>query len=71
MPSWSAGQPAALELTITSPLQPRLILDAARRCGFDKTNAEERKSEQHALKYAELGNHFLPVAFESFGASQI
>ena len=44
LPSWSAGQAAALDLTITSPLQRSLISDAARRCGFALNNAEERKS---------------------------
>ena len=53
LPSWSVGQPSALGVTKTSPLQPSLISDAARRCGFALTNAEYRKYE--------------PLAFESFG----
>ena len=48
LPSWSAGQPSALDVTITSPLKPSLISDAARRCGFALTNAEDRKYEQYA-----------------------
>ena len=67
LPSWSAGQPSALDVTITSPLQPSLISDAARRCGSALTNAEYRKYEQYAHKCAELGIQFVPLAFESFG----
>ena len=66
MPSWSAGQPVALDVTITSPLQPSLISDAA-RCGCALTNAEERKYEQCAQKCTEGGIQFVPLAFESFG----
>ena len=66
MPNWSAGQPAALDVTITSPLQPILISHAT-RCGFAVTNAEERKYVQYALKCAEIGIQFVPLAFDSFG----
>ena len=44
LPSWSAGQPSALDVTKTSPLQPSLISDAA-RCGFVLTKTEDRKYE--------------------------
>ena len=67
LPSWSAGQPSALEVNITSALQPSLISDAARRCGFALTNAEDRKYEQYAQKCAEIGIQFVPLASESFG----
>ena len=43
LPSFIAGQPAALDVTITSPLQASLISDAARTCGFAITLAEDRK----------------------------
>ena len=59
--TWSAGQPSALDVTITSPLQPSLISDAARRCGFALTNAEDRKYEQYAQKCAEIGIQFVPL----------
>ena len=67
LPSWSAGQPSALDVTITSPLQPNLFSDAARRCRFALTNAEKRKYEQYAQKYATICIQFVPLAFESFG----
>ena len=65
--SWSGGQPSALDVTIFSPLQPSLIPDAASRCGFNLTNAEERKDEQYAQKCAEIDIQFVPPAFDSFG----
>ena len=43
LPSFIAGQPAALDVTITSPLQASLISDAARTCGFALTLVEYRK----------------------------
>ena len=43
LPSFIPGQPAALDVTITSPLQVSLISDAARTCGFALTLAENRK----------------------------
>ena len=67
LPSWSAGQPSALDVTITSPLQPSLISDAAMRCGFALTNAEDRKYEQYAQKRVEIGIPFVPLLFEFFG----
>ena len=66
LPSRSAGEQSALGVTITSPLQPRLISDAA-RCSFALTNAEDRKCEQYAQKCAEIGIQLVPLAFESFG----
>ena len=67
LPRWSAGQPSALDVTITSPLQPSLISDAARMCDFALTNAEDRKHEQYAQKCAEIGIQFVTLALESFG----
>ena len=36
LPSWSAGQPTALDFTITSTMQPSLISHAAGRCRFTR-----------------------------------
>ena len=42
LPSFIAGPPPALDVTITSPLQASLISDAARTCGFALTLAEDK-----------------------------
>ena len=64
---WSAGQPAALDITITSPLQPNIISNAARKSGFALRAAEDRKLEQYSQQCANIGVQFVPMAFESFG----
>ena len=46
--SLSAGQPSGLDVTKTSPLQPSLISDAAKRCGFALTNVQDKNYEQYA-----------------------
>ena len=67
LPCWSAGQPAALDITITSPLQPSIISNAARKSGFALRAAEDRKFEQYSQQRAKIGLQFNPMAFESFG----
>ena len=67
LPCWSAGQPAALDVNISSPLQPSIISNAARTSGFALEAAEERKFEQFSQKCANIVDRFIPMAFESFG----
>ena len=67
LPCWSAGQPAALIITITSPLQPSIISNAVRKSGFALRAAEDRRLEQYSQKCANIGFQFIPTAFESFG----
>ena len=67
LPFWSVGQPAALDITITSPLQPSIISNAARKSGFALRAAEDRKLEQYSQQCANIGVQFIPMAFESFG----
>ena len=62
---WSAGQPAAPDVTITSPLQPSVISNAARKSGFALRVAEDRK--QYSQQCANIGVQFIPMAFEPFG----
>ena len=67
LPSFIAGQPAALDVTITSPLQATLISDAARKCGFALTLAEDKKLGHNYQKCSDMGIHFIPLALETFG----
>ena len=67
LPSFIAGQPEALDVTITSPLQACLISDAARTCGFALTLAEDKKIGQYYQKCSDMGIHFIPLALETFG----
>ena len=66
IPIWSAGKSAALDATITCPLKPSLISDAARSSDFALTNADKWRYEQYDDKISEIDNQFIPLAFESF-----
>ena len=71
LPFWPAWPPAALYLTITSSLQPSCIWNAARKAGVALRAAEDRKNGQNSQQYSNIGVQFIPMAFESFGDSQI
>ena len=66
LPSFIAGQPAALDVTITSTLQARLISDAARTRGFALTLVEDRKVGHYYQKCSDMGIHFVPLTLETF-----
>ena len=67
LPSVIAGQPAALDVTITSPLQASLLSDEARICGFALTLAEDRKIGHYYQKCSDMGIHFITLALETLG----
>ena len=66
LPSFIAGQPAALDVTITSP-QASLISDAARTCGFALFLTEDRTIGHYYQKCSDMSIHFIPLALETFG----
>ena len=66
LPVWNAGQPAALDVTVTSPLQSSLIINASEKSGFALSAAEDKKYEQYAQNCCEVGTQFIPLAFETF-----
>ena len=67
LPSWKSGRPAALDVTVTSPLQPNIINYAAEKSGYAIDAAEEQKYAQHENSCSEQGNLFVPLAVESLG----
>ena len=67
LPCRSAGQPAALDITITSPLQPTVISNWARKTDFAPRAGEDRKLEQYSQQCANIVVQFILMAFESFG----
>ena len=67
LPVWNAGQPAALDVTVTSPLQSSLIKNASEKSGFALSAADDRKYEQYAQNCSEVGIQFIHLAFETFG----
>ena len=67
LPVWNNGLPAALDVTVTSPLQSSIIINASEKSGFALSAAEDRKYEQYAQNCSEVGIQFIPLAFETFG----
>ena len=67
LPVSNAGQPAALDVTVDSPLQSSLILNASEKSGFALSAAEDRRYKQYAQNCSEVGIQFFPLAFETFG----
>ena len=46
LPVFNAGHPAALDVTVTSPLHSSLVINALEKCDFAQSAAEDRKYEQ-------------------------
>ena len=67
LPCLSAGQLAALDITITSPLQLSIISYAARKSGFALRAEKDRKLEQFSQQCANIGVQSITMVFESFG----
>ena len=63
-PVSNAGQPATLDITVTSPLQSSLIINASEKSGFALSAAEDREYKQYTQKCSEVGFQFMPLAFE-------
>ena len=67
LPVWNAGQPAVLDVTVSSPLQSSLIINGSEKSGFALSAAEDRKYEHYAQSCSEVGIQFIPLASETFG----
>ena len=67
LPSWQQGRPAALDVTVISPLQSQVILQAASVQGSALSIAEQRKRTVHLVDCQSVGVSFLPLAVESLG----
>ena len=68
IPHWCMGKPAALDLSVTSPLNPLTLLEAGVTAGAAATATEERKLKANTGKCADLGWVCVPVVAESYGA---
>ena len=67
LPFWKSGQPAALDITATSSLQPNIIFHAAEKSGYASEAAEDRKYSQYEKSSAQQGIVFIPLAIKVFG----
>ena len=67
IPAWKAGKPAALDITVTSPLQQATLMIAAVTPGAALSQAEERKYSRHGESCNAQGITFIPLAVETLG----
>ena len=67
LPNWSGGCPAALDVTVISPMQSLTLERAATTPGYALHIAEERKLAAHAEECRSAGVNFIPLVLESLG----
>ena len=67
IPHWSAGKDAALDVTVTHPLQDLTRAGAAATPGHAMTVAYQRKMQGAAELCRQQGIAFLPLVAESLG----
>ena len=69
MSSWGVKDTAAFDITVTSPLSPKIVSEAGVSAGVAAKAAESRKHEQNDTKCSELGWQCIPLAaVETYGA---
>eukprot|EP00731_Ephydatia_muelleri_P022869 Em0015g452a len=64
---WLGGKPAALDLTITSPLCSVILGESCYQAGVAALAAETRKLHSNGPKCQELGWSCIPLAVETYG----
>ena len=67
LPHWSGGRDAALDVTITHPLQDQTVAQAAVTPGHAMTVAYERKMRGAGELCRQEGLAFIPIVAESLG----
>ena len=69
IPSWSNGdKPAAIDVSITSPLKSNILSEAGVVAGAAAKQTEERKHTCNDTICSELGWKCVPLVVETFGA---
>ena len=63
---WDRGKPAALDLTITSPLCSVILGESCHQAGAAALAAETRKLHSNGPKCQELGWSCIPLAVETY-----
>ena len=62
---WVMGRTAALDVSVTSPLNPQTLLEAGVTASAAALTTEERKHDENDPKCSELGWVCIPVVAES------
>ena len=68
IPNWVMGRTAALDVSVTSPLNPQTLLEAGETATAAALTTEEQKHDENDPKCSELGWVCIPVVAESYGA---
>ena len=64
---WDRGRPAAMDITVTSPLTPVILGESCQVVGAAALVAENRKLQANSPKCQELGWACTPLAVETYG----
>ena len=64
---WDRGKPAALDLTITSPLCSAILSESCHQAGVAALAVEVRRLHSNGPKCQELGWSCIPLAVETYG----
>ena len=64
---WDRGRPAAMDITVTSPLTPVILGESCQVVGAPALVAENRKLQANSPKCQELGWACTPLAVETYG----
>ena len=67
LPHWKQGQPAALDVSVISPLQQLTVSQASSTQGHALLVGEGRKISAHAAPCASVGVSFIPLMVETLG----
>ena len=68
VPNWVLGKPAAFDLSVTSPFNPTIIMEAIVTTGAAARITEQRKHCSNDAKCDELAWVCVPLVVESYGA---
>ena len=68
LPNRALGKPAAFDISVTSPLNPKIISVAGLSAGAAALSTEERKHTENDPKCNALGWCCVPLVTESYGA---
>ena len=68
LPNWALGKPAAFDISVTSPLNPKTVSVAGLSAVAAALSTEEHKHTENDLKCNALGWCCIPLVAESYGA---
>ena len=68
VPNWSTGKLAAFDLSVTSPPNSNVLLEAGLAAGQAARATEQSKHDENDVKCKELGWICVPMVVEAYGA---